>query len=344
MTPPTHRIAPASRRMVRRILAYVRRHTNFLISGHVRSDGDALGSQLAFHHLLRRLGKKSHVVCDRGVAPEYRFLPGSEAVGSGPEDLHPPYTAVFTFDSGSWARLERVSAALDRSSMTVVNIDHHASNERFGDINWVDPTFSSSGEMVWELVKASGVKASPSMALNIYTAMVTDTGGFAFSNTTTETLLNAAELVALGVRPADVTRSLYRQKSIDQLRFLAAVIERIQRSEDGRVAWVTLPIELERKTRFRPGDTQEYINTLMQLQGTEIAILLRELEDPPVVKVSWRTGQGVDGIELARQHGGGGHPRASGATLRIPLEEAARHVVQQAVDYLRERATGVAKK
>jgi phosphoesterase RecJ-like protein len=323
---------------VKRILAFVRRHDNFLVSGHVRSDGDALGSQLAFHHLLKKLGKKSHVVCDLGVLPDYAFLPGSETVGDGPDKLKPPYGAVVTFDSGSWGRLERISAALDRRSLTVVNIDHHASNERFGDVNWVDPGFSSSGEMAWELVKASGVKVDRSIALNIYTAIVTDTGRFAFSNTTPETFLNAAELAGLGAKPAELTRLLYRQKTLDQLRFQAAVIGRIRLSPDERVAWVTLPCDVERELGIACGDTQEYIDLLMQLKKTEIAILLREMPDPPRIKVSWRTAPGIDGIALAKPHGGGGHPRASGASLKVGLAEAEQKIVGEALEYLKSGA------
>jgi phosphoesterase RecJ-like protein len=320
---------------VKRILAFIRRTDNFLVSGHVRSDGDALGSQLACHHMLLKMGKKSHVVCDRGVLPDYRFLPGSEKVGADPSDLRPPYGAVITFDSGSWGRLERISAAIDRKSTKVVNVDHHASNERFGDINWIDPSFSSSGEMAWELVKASGIKVDRSIALNIYTAVVTDTGRFAFSNTTPRTFSNAAELTSLGAKPAELTRLLYRQKTLDQLKFLGAVIERIQRTPDARVAWVTLPRDLERKLGITAGDTQEYIDLLMQLKETEIAILLREMDDPPRIKVSWRTAPSVDGIALARPHGGGGHPRASGASLKTGLDEATRRIVGEAVDYLK---------
>ena len=332
---PVHRTSASTRRAVKRILAFIRRHDNFLVSGHVRSDGDALGSQLAFHHMLKKLGKKSHVVCDRGVLPDYTFLPGSAEVGGNPSDLRPPYGAVVTFDSGAWSRLERISAAIDRKATTVVNIDHHASNERFGDLNWVDPSFSSSGEMAWELVKAAGVKVDRAIALNIYTAVVTDTGRFAFSNTTPETFLNAAELATYGAKPPELTRLLNRQKTLDQLKFLAAMIGRIERTPDLRIAWVTLPRDMEKSLGITAGDTQEYIDLLMQLKETEIAILLREMNDPPRIKVSWRTAVGIDGIALAKPHGGGGHPRASGASLQGSIEDAARRIVGEAVAFLK---------
>jgi len=319
---PKHRLSPRSSAMIRKILAFIRSHDRFLISGHVRSDGDALGSQLAFHHLLGRLRKKSHVVCDQGAMPEYRFLPGAEKVGSGPEDLRSDYSAVFTFDSGSWERLERISAALPRQKLTVVNVDHHASNERFGDLNWVDPSFSACGEMVWELVKAAGIKPDRELATCVYTTIVTDTGRFSFSNTTTETHLNAAELLAAGARPAEVHQALYRQKTPEQLRFTAAVLGRIRLTEDGQVGWVVISKSLMEETGSTPGDTQEYIDQVKSIKGVRVAVLLRETEEAGKIKVSWRTDPGIDGIALAQKWGGGGHPRASGATFRGTLPEA----------------------
>jgi phosphoesterase RecJ-like protein len=338
-TVPPHKLSAASKAMVKKLLAFIRKHDNFLVSGHVRSDGDALGSQLAFHHLLKKLGKKSQVVCDHGALPDYQFLPGADTVGAGPEDLKKGYSAVFTFDSGSWERLERISAALPRKDITVVNVDHHASNERFGDLNWVDPTFSACGEMVWELVKAAGVKPDKNIATCVYTTIVTDTGRFSFSNTTTETHLNAAELLSFGVRPGEIHSALYRQKTKEQLAFLAEVLRRIRLTDDGKVGWIVISKKLIEETGFPPGDTQEYIDAVKSIKGVRVAVLLRETEEPGKVKVSWRTDAGVDGIVLASKWKGGGHPRASGATFRGTIEEAERVVLDETIKFVNGAST-----
>lgn len=314
--------------MMRKVLACARKHRDILVSGHVRSDGDALGSQLAFHHLLKKLGRTSRVVCDQGALPDFRFLPGADRVGSGPEDLDRKFTAVFTFDSGSWERLERISAALPRKDLTVVNIDHHASNERFGDINWVDPSYSACGEMVWDLVKAARVKPDRAIATCVYTTIVTDTGRFSFSNTTGRTHRNAAELLACGVKPAEIHTALYRQKTADQLRFGAEVLRRIRLREDGKVGWIVISKALMEETGHVPGDTQEYIDQIKSIRGVRVAVLLRETDEPGKIKVSWRTEPPVDGIAIARTWGGGGHPRASGATFRGTLGDAERAVLE----------------
>lgn len=332
---PKHALSAASRAAIRKILAEIRKRDRFLVSGHIRSDGDALGSQLAFHMLLKKMGKRSHVVCDQGVLPDYRFLPGTDKVGADPKDLRADTTTVVTFDSGSWGRLERISAALPREKLFVINVDHHASNERFGDLNWVDPTFSSSGEMAWELIRASGVKPTKDMATCVYTAIVTDTGRFSFSNTTIETHLNATEMLACGVKPADIHRALFRQKTAEQLRFLAEVLRRIRLTEDGKVGWIVISKKLVEETGFVPGDTQEFIDQVKSIKGVKVAILLKEGDEPEKTKVSWRTDPGVDGIKIAQKWGGGGHPRASGATIRSGLEEAERLVLEETIRAVR---------
>ena len=187
--------------------------------------------------------------------------------------------------------------------------------------------------MVWELVKASGVKPDRNIAACVYTAIVTDTGRFSFSNTTTETHLRAAEILPYGVRPAEVHRELFRQKTPEQLRFMAECLNRIRLTDDGRVGWLTISRDLVVKTGFNPGDTQEYVDHVKSIRGVKAAVLLRETEEPGKVKVSWRTDEGIDGIALASRWGGGGHPRASGATFRGTLADAEREVIAQTVRF-----------
>ena len=206
-------------------------------------------------------------------------------------------------------------------------MDHHASNLRFGDLNWVDPSYSACGEMVWDLVKAARVTPDRAIATCVYTTIVTDTGRFSFSNTTRRTHLNAAELLACGVRPAEIHNALYRQRTRGQLKFAAACFDRIQMTRDGRVGWIVISKRLIRQVGYEPSDTQEYIDTIKSLRGVRVAVLLRETDEPGKIKVSWRTDPGINGITLATLWGGGGHPRASGATYRGTLAKAEREVI-----------------
>lgn len=318
--------SPPSRTAIRGILKFIRSHDDFLCSGHIRSDGDALGSQLALHHLLRAMGKRSHVVCDEGAMPELRFLPGADRVGSSPRHLRGPYRGVFTCDSGALSRLERIQAAVTGVT-TVVNIDHHASNERFGAINWIEPAYASTGEMIYDLIRASGVPMTRAMALCIYVTQVTDTGRFSFSNTSIRTHLIAADLMSHGVRPAEVHERIYRNRTPEGLRLYCETLGTMKRR--GPVGWITLPRERIRRCGAEPADTQEFIDAVKSIRGVRVAVLLREMEDPNVVKVSWRTSPGIDGIRLARRYGGGGHPRASGATFAGTLRQAERRIIAE---------------
>ncbi len=323
--------------MIAKILQFIRKHDDFLCSGHIRSDGDALGAQLALSFLLKKMGKKSHCVCDHGAMAELAWLPGADKVGADPSALRRRYSGVFTCDSGSWRRLERISAALKRDEITVVNIDHHASNERFGDINWVDPTYSSTGEMIWDLAKAARVKPDRAMATCVYTAIVTDTGSFRFSNTTLDTHRRAAECLALGVLPADVTKMVYRQKSIGHWKLASVLVRDMKMSDDGRLAWMALTPERTREAGHEPAETQDFMDIMKSIKGVEVAILLRPQDGK--VKVSWRTDRGIDGIALASKWGGGGHPRASGASLQGTMDEVERTVVKQTLELMRGKRT-----
>jgi phosphoesterase RecJ-like protein len=326
-------VSAATKKAVAPILRFLRGHRTFLCSGHVRSDGDALGAQLALSFVLKKLRKKAHCVCDQGALPDYQFLPGAKGVGANPEDLRPPYDAVLTCDSGSWRRLERISAAIDRSTTKVINIDHHASNEVFGDLNWIDPGYSSTGEMIWDLMKAAGVKPDADIATCCYVASVTDTGRFMFSNTTVDTHRNAAEMLEFGVKPAVMNKLLWRQKEPAQLAMLAEVIRTMRLSDDKRVAWIAITPALLRRTGGTLGDTQEFMDLLMSLKSTEVAILFKAVDGK--VKVSWRTAPGIDGIVLAQRHGGGGHPRASGASIDGALETIERAIVKETIAFVK---------
>lgn len=321
-------------RVIRQILKTIATRKQFLITSHVRADGDALGAALAVNRMLTKLGKRSHVVCDRGVSSEYAFLPGAGAIGDGPGDLRPPYDTVITVDCGDARRLERVGRALDPRPLTI-NIDHHASNTRFGDINWIDPAYSSTGEMALDLVRASGVPVDRAIALPVYVAIVTDTGKFSFSNTTERTHGNAAEMILRGVKPAEVNNALYRGKDLRQLRMLSDCIRSLKVSRDGVIAWVTLSRAMFRRNGFEPKETQEFIEMAKSVRGVRVALLFRELADEPGVKVSFRTEEGVDGVVIAGTFGGGGHPRASGCTVHEPLARAIDRVLRRVRGYLK---------
>lgn len=319
----------------RRVLGELRKGSRILVATHIRADGDGLGSALAFARIARKLGCRPDVAAELGVVPEYRFLPNALSVF---ESYRKPVDSLFAFDCGSFERLGAIGASL-KAGTRIVNVDHHVSNTRFGHVNWVDPAFASTTEMVYVLARMAGVRIDPPMAVQLYTGMVTDTGGFSFSNTSPRTHRIAADLIEKGVKPARVSGSLFRQKTPGQLRLLSRIIDSIRTSPDGSVAWAVMTREMTEACGYYPYETQEYVNLIRSVKGVRVAILFRELREDPRIRLSIRTSDGVDGARLAARFGGGGHRRASGAMVEGSVEEVVARVVRCAAMFVR-RANG----
>jgi phosphoesterase RecJ-like protein len=180
--------------MLSQVVELIESKRRFAITSHVRPDGDALGSSLGLYWLLRALDKEAEVIMRDGVPAAYRKLPGADEVRVTPS-VDRPYDAVFVIECSDVTRpgLGRLEEQL------VVNIDHHSTTSLFGRINWIDSTASAVGEMVYNLCKAIGVRVTREIAECVYTALITDTGSFHYSNTSERTFKVASELVRAGV-------------------------------------------------------------------------------------------------------------------------------------------------
>ncbi len=328
---------------IRQVLREIRKGRRFLITTHVRCDGDAIGSELALMHLLARLGREGHPVNDGRIPPEYQFLPGAHRIGKGPEDLRGHYDGMIVVDSGNIQRLERIQTALT-PGLTIINIDHHKSNERFGHVNWVEPHSSSVGEMLCRLVKEAGVPMERNIALPLYVSILTDTGRFSHSNTKPSTLLAAAELLRHGIDPGMVTRNLFGNRTIAELRLQADFLAQIQVSRDGRVGWAALTVDMCRHWNVQPMLAQDYVDMIKSLRGVDVAVLFMELESSrPLVKVSFRGESNVDVSALAKVFAGGGHSRAAGCVVPGGIEQVERRVLAETRRHL-EPGTNPRKK
>lgn len=328
-------LPPPARKIIGRILRAIRGRKKILCSSHVRADGDGLGSALAMARLLRKMGKKAHVVCEKGAVPEYAFIPQAGEVGSGPRDLWEAYDAVMTFDCANVERLESVGRALPKD-LFCINIDHHVSNTRFGSLNWVDDAFASTTEMVYMIARQAGAKIDPILATQLYVGLVTDTGHFSMSNTSVRSHGIAAELMRAGVRPVDVTDQLYRRKTLGHLKLMSRFLRSIRLSKDGRVGWALLTRRMTRECGYDPNETQEFVNQIKSIRGVRAAVLLHEMNGDARIRISWRTSDGIDGAKLAACFGGGGHRRASGALIKGAIAEVERAVVARTLQFVRD--------
>lgn len=313
-----------------RVVQAIRRHRSFLVAAHVNPEADALGSALGLAGLLRALGKRVQVLNDGGVPEVLRFLPGSRTVAAtlpGPTDAE----VAITVDVPVLSRVGSAGRWLKQAGQ-LISIDHHVSHEGFGDINWVDPTAAATGQMIYQLFRAFGRFPSKDAALCLYAALVIDTGSFKYRNTTPLVHRIAADLLQRAkVSPLVVSQGLYETHNRQGLRALGAILQRLQTTPDGRVAWVEVPQRLVR--RAGPEVMEELVNYPRAIKTVEVAFAMRE-PAPGTVRVSLRSKGRVDVDRIARAFGGGGHLAASGCTIKAPLPRARRRLLAEIRKYL----------
>ena len=304
-----------------------------LAVGHENPDADTLGASLAVARLVACGGGTADVVTSDAPAPLYDFLPGIDRVRTDP-DPAADYDLVVISDCGS---LERVGAVGVRHAdlfarVPTLIIDHHASNDGDGSLDWIDPHAAATCEMIALLAARLGVpldEGDGALAAALMAGIVMDTATFAHPNATTRTLAVSAALVAAGAPLSDISRRLYRTKPDAQLRLFGRVLDRLETADGGRIVWSTLTDADLAATGTTPPHSEGIIDLLAQAEDAEVAILFKE--DPRGTRLSVRTRPGgVDATVLTGAFGGGGHARAAGATIELPVSAAQAPVLAEA--------------
>jgi bifunctional oligoribonuclease and PAP phosphatase NrnA len=306
-----------------------------LAVGHENPDADTLGATLAVVRLVETLGGRADAVCSDPPPPLYDFLPGVETVRTDPDpDAH--YDLLVVSDCGSLARVgavaERHRELFERLPRVV--IDHHASNDGAGEADWIDPTAAATCEMVALLAARLGVPfrtpdGDRRLADALMAGIVMDTATFAHPNATPRTLAVSAALVEAGAPLADISRRLYRSKPDAQLRLFGRVLDRLETADDGRLVWSTLLDTDHAATGTLAAHSEGIIDLLAQAEAAEVAILFKEAGQGTRISVRTKPG-GVDATVLTGRFGGGGHARAAGATVLLPVDQARPAVLAEA--------------
>lgn len=257
----------------------------------------------------------------------YEFLPGFDEVLAEPPHGVDPHL-VFFFDSGN---LERSGNSVKRiaTHATVVNIDHHPSNSRFGDLNVIDPDAAAVGQMVMRMLDHFGYPLTPSIATNLYVALLTDTGGFRHENTTPRALDDAARLARLGADPGRIATMVYKMRPETTLKLSGLALATMRVEMEGRLAWATVTRRMLREADAVMAESEGIIDTLNSIAGLELAIFFKEVHDS-LTKISVRSRGTVDAAALCASFGGGGHIRAAGAEIGRSMDEAIRMVLAAA--------------
>lgn len=308
---------------------------NFLVTSHVNPEGDSVGSQIAFFQILKKMGKKVIMVNQDDVPENIRFLDLSrDVLNQVPEDFIPE--TLIALDCPVKERIGNVANSLTGDEF-VINIDHHVSNEYFGDINWVEPNMSSVGEMIFNLMMDMGLEVDTSVATAIYTAIITDTGMFNYDNTSQSTHVVAGELILCGVDPKRVYKEIYESRNPHEVSLLGKALSTLKLEEDSRLAYMVLTRKMYEEVGVKNVATDDFINFPRSIKGVEIAIFFKEsINLKGRVNVSFRSTGNKDVNKLASIFGGGGHSKASGCLLDCTLEEAVEKVTLEARKMLKE--------
>lgn len=311
--------------MLARIGEALRKVQGVLITAHERPDGDAIGSAIALDLALRYLGIRTVVMLADPVPEVYRFLKGADSILL-PSPLGWQPEVVVALDSTEW---ERVGEFIQKylPDTLAINIDHHASNKEFADLNWVDVNAAATGEMVLDLIRHLQVPIDPDMASALYTALATDTGFFQHGNTTPQVLSKCAMLAELGANPHFISEQIHEYKSFESLRALGFALSSIKLSPKGYVAWIDLSLEDMKRLQVKEEELEGFVNYPKSIKGVEIGILFREVETNKV-RVGLRSRGQVDVSAIAQMFGGGGHYRAAGCTVEGALDEVVEQVVR----------------
>ena len=308
---------------------------------HENPEADALGSALAFALAIEELGARATPVCADPVPQMYGFMPRIERFRQDPEAGR-QYDLIVVGDCGE---LERIGPVLARNAelferVPIVNIDHHISNTGFGAVDWIDAGAAATCEMGTLLMPALGVPltaAEGAIGASLIAGIVIDTANFQHPNTTPRTLRAGAELLAAGAPLYETARLLYRTKPNRQLALFGRVLARLEDDEGGRLVWTTLEAEDFAQTGANSADGEGLSDLLSQSASADVAILFKEAGAQTRISVRTRDG-GVDATLLAGRFGGGGHARAAGATVRLPIAEARTAVLAEARRLLGVRA------
>lgn len=304
---------------VTNIINIVKSADKIALMAHVSPDGDAIGSLLGYSIALRSMGKSVDVYLHDRVPFVYSFLPTSEKIlnsWNGSE-----YDAAIALDSGDLERLGNCKEIFNKAK-TRINIDHHITNTNFGDYNHIEPHASSTGEVIYRIIKMTGLDLNKEIAECLFVAIVTDTGGFRYSNTSSTTMQVTADLINYNIDVSDISIKVFDLTSLTKTKLIGIAIDSLEIYSDGKIAVMTISKEQIEHLKANYDEFDGIINIGRSIIGVEAAALLVE-KQPKQIRVNLRSNSYLDVAQIAKNHGGGGHQKAAGCTIEgITLNDA----------------------
>ncbi|OGF46521.1 MAG: hypothetical protein A2452_01085 [Candidatus Firestonebacteria bacterium RIFOXYC2_FULL_39_67] len=318
---------------LREIVRAFKKYDDYILATHVNPDGDGIGAELALAFGLRKLGKKVTIINSDPFPENYEFLP-TNGLLKEIDFIKGNYNVAVSLECPGLDRVGKLKKVFLKSKK-IINLDHHLNNDYFGDYNYVDDKAAAVGEQVYSILLGLGVKIDLDIAVCIYTSLLTDTGSFAYSNTTKKTHQIVISLMDYGVNPSEVYQNVYEVSSLGKIQLLGKALNSLQADKKRGVAWITLMKDSFRKTGTLYGDSEGIINYARSIKGVNVAISFTELENRRV-KISFRSKRDdIDVNKIAVSFRGGGHKRASGAVIEGNMKEVKEKVLKKVFEVIK---------
>ncbi len=312
------------------IIKVVQKNNIFLITSHTNLDGDGIGSELALHFILKKLKKKSIILNQDKLPKIYHFLPRSNKV----HYLEDNCIDTKGIDVGivlDCSNAKRIGKTYEifKNIKTVINIDHHKSNENFGDLNYVDSSVSSVGEIIYELIRSINIDLlDEDISTCLFTAIITDTGSFRYSNVSSKTFKIASDLTSFGIKPHLIANNIYNRKTYSGLKLLGEALSTLEVDDSNYVSWLTITRKMLNNAKANDEEIEGIIDVATTLDNTEISILFRETKNNKI-KISFRSKGNFDVNKFAGKFKGGGHPNAAGCLCSGKMDKIKEEILSE---------------
>ena len=314
------------------IISKIKDSNKIAIMSHIMPDGDNVGSSLALYNALKKYGKDVRFILDDDIPKVYKFLKNSDKVERPGQ--YESFDIVIALDCGDAERLGK--SRLYIQDNFVINIDHHISNDEFGNLNIVDSNAAATGEIIFQIIKLLGIEMDKKISECLYTAIVTDTGQFQYSNTSSITHEIAGNLINNGVNVSLMFERIYQNSSKEKVMLMKTALDTLEFFHNDSISCVSLTLEQMKDANAMEDDSEGIINLARDIECVEVAIFLKELE-PGKIKVGLRSKKMIDVADVSLQFGGGGHVRAAGCTLYGTISEVKERILDAIIEKFKYR-------
>jgi len=318
------------------ITKVVQTNNNFLITSHMNLDGDGIGSELAFYFILKKLNKNPIILNQDRLPKIYDFLPGSNKVRHLEDNCIDPkgIDVGIVLDCSNIKRIGK-TYEIFKDIKTIINIDHHNSNENYGDLNYIDSSASSVGEIIYEFINfIDSDLLDDKISTSLYTAIITDTGSFRYSNVSSKTFKVAADLTSYKIKPHLIADNIYNRNTYTGLKLLGKALLTLEVDSSNYFSWLTITRKMLNETKAKDEEIEGIIDIATTLNNIEISILFRETKENKI-KVSFRSKGNFNVNKFAGKFKGGGHPNAAGCLCSGRLDEIKEKILSELLNDIR---------